>query len=79
MNDADYKAEADANLSIALAGGYQHLATADLISIAQVNATLHLAEQQRVANLLAYQALHPNSHTTLDNSVADQIWEAMSA
>ena len=60
MNDADYKAEADANLSIALTGGYQHLATADLISIAQVNATLHLAEQQRVANLIAYRALHPD-------------------
>ena len=38
-----------------------------------------LTNQQHIANLLAYQALHPNSHTTLDNSVADQITEAMSA
>ena len=44
-----------------------------------VSAIKALTHQQRIANLLAYQALHPNSHTDLDNSVADQIREAMSA
>ena len=81
MNGVDYKVEADTNLSMALAysDGYVQLSVTEILAIAQVNATLHLANQQHIANLLAYQALHPNSHTTLDNSVADQITEAMSA
>jgi len=81
MSGADYKVEADTNLSMALAysDGYVQLSVTEILAIAQVNATLHLANQQHIANLLAYQALHPNSHTTLDNYVADQITEAMSA
>lgn len=52
---SDYKAEVDENLTLALTcpDGYQHLRTADLIQLAQVNATMHLAEQQRIANLIA--------------------------
>ena len=81
MNADDYKVEADTNLSMALAysDGYVQLSVTEILAIAQVNATLHLANQKHIANLLAYQALHPNSHTDLDNYVADQIWEAMGA
>ena len=83
MNAADYKAEAELALDslhrwLSIEG--QSDATAITLGIeAQADATLYLAENQRIANLLAYQALHPNSHTTLDNSVADQITEAMGA
>lgn len=54
MSAADYKVEADQNLALALEYplGYKHLSTADLIALAQVNATLALAEQQRIANLI---------------------------
>lgn len=56
MSAGDYKAEADENLRLALTSmnGYQHLTTADLIALAQVNSTLELAEQQRIANLIAF-------------------------
>lgn len=51
----DYKIEADDNLTLALehTAGYGHLSTAHLIALAQVNATLAVAEQQRIANLIA--------------------------
>lgn len=56
MSAADYKTEADENIKLAQEYpiGYQHLTTSDLIALAQVNATLALAEQQRIANLIAY-------------------------
>ena len=55
MNADDYKIEADKYLDLALTcrNGYEHLTNADVIALAQVNATLHLANQQRVANLIA--------------------------
>ena len=83
MNAVDYKAKAEHNIEgLHDWQGEQGQTDATLLTLAieaQVNATLHLANQQHIANLLAYQALHPNSHTTLDNSVADQITEAMGA
>ena len=75
MNGANYKARADAAIHDCQT---RSVNPAD-IAYGQLNATLHLANQQHIANLLAYQALHPNAHTTLDNRVADQITEAMSA
>ena len=79
MSNYDNKAESEVAVAHA-AGMYGTGAdTAYWLASAQAHATLHLANQQRIANLLAYQALHPNSHTDLDNSVADQITEAMGA
>ena len=83
MNAADYRAKAEHNIE----GMHdwqdeQGQTDATMLTLAieaQAHATMHLANQQHIANLLAYQALHPNSHTDLDNSVADQITEAMSA
>ena len=79
MSGADYKVEAATIVAIALSSGYQNFTAEGLLALAQVNAIIYAAENQHIANLLAYQALHPNSHTDLDNSVADQITEAMGA
>jgi hypothetical protein len=48
-------AEAAQNLTMALErkDGYQHLSPADLIALAQVNATLEVAAQLRIANQIA--------------------------
>ena len=75
MNADDYKIEADKYLDLALTcrNGYEHLTNADVIAIAQVNATLHLANQQRIANLLAWQALHRTLSGPLVRHVEDEI------
>lgn len=51
----DHEAEAAENLTIALTrpDGYQHLRVEDVIAIAQTNAMLAVAEQQRIGNLIA--------------------------
>ena len=83
MNAVDHKASALQliNVQQSIVRSYEGATpeVTEVLAEAQVHATLYLAENQRIANLLAYQALHPNAHTTLDNSVADQITEAMSA
>lgn len=62
MSATDSRVEADQNLTLALQNplGYQHLSTADLIALAQTNATLYAAEQtaelvkqQQIANKIA--------------------------
>lgn len=56
MSAVDYKVEADENIALAIEYplGYKHLSASDLIALAQANATIALAEQQRIANLIKY-------------------------
>lgn len=50
---SDFKVEAVDNIRLALEhpNGYHGMSSAELLQLAQVNATLELAEQQRIANL----------------------------
>lgn len=50
---SDHKAQAEALVASELAGG-SFDQTRDYIALAQVHATLYLAEQTRIANLIAY-------------------------
>jgi len=52
MSDSMLEANQNIELALTRPDGYQHLSVADLIQLAQVNATLELAEQQRIANAI---------------------------
>lgn len=52
----DYRVEADECLTAALGAPIATGERRDLIALAQANATLALVEQQRLANLIAWQA-----------------------
>lgn len=72
---SDYRVEADDNLKTALnyPNGYQHLRTEDLIALAQVNATLEVAAQLRIANLIAVREVIVSPSLDLSSMSATQV------
>lgn len=73
----DHKAKAESFIATELVGG-SFDQTRDYIALAQVHATLYLAEQQRIANIIAMVGLNHSAGFGIPSERFDEIWEGVS-
>ena len=70
----DHKNEAIDRLEMVYLGGATDSERANGIATAQVHATLYIAEQQRIANLIALARLESENSSTPTNAI-DALWD----